>query len=275
MSRLPGISDLFRSRSQARRRKPKRRREAERFAGRMESLESRAMLAFSTLPAAGDMGGLPIILSSTASGPNELTIVLDDITKLDIGEIAATITTSDGQTGQYWNFSDITYAASNDTDGSVVNTVKLWTSYEADVLGYETAPAADSEFGLATSWFVASRFPAGGAPVVLSILNADSLTVTSGVIGGGASTIAGEFESPTLAPALNATTGANITLISGTSVTGTDLGGTADLEPIVAYTLTLQSQTAGVQLDTDVFTVDDLTINAAGTITLNGLLQST
>lgn len=278
MSRLPGISDLFRSRSQARRRKPKRRREAERFAGRMESLESRAMLAFTTLPASGDMGGLPIILSSDASGPNVLTIVLDDITKLDIGEIAATITTSDGQAGQYWNFSDINYAASNDTDGSVVNTVKLWTSYEADVLGYETAPADDSEVGLATSWFVASRFPAGGAPVVLSMLNADSLTVTSGVIGGGASTIAGEFESPTLAPALNAATGANITLISGTSVTGTDLGdlgGTTDLEPIVAYTLTLQSQTAGVTLDTDVFTVGDLTINAAGTITLNGLLQST
>jgi len=241
----------------------------------MESLEPRAMLAFSPLPAVGNMGGLPITLASDASGPNVLTIVLDDVTKSDIGAIAATITTSDGQSGQYWNFSGITYAASNDTDGLVVNTVKLWTSYEADVAGFETAPAADSEVGLATSWFVASRFPAGGAPVVLSMLNADRLTVTSGVIGGNASTIAGEFESPTLGDDLDATTGAQITLISGTGVTGTDLDGTADFEPIVAYTLTLQSQTAGVQLGTDVFTVGDLTINAAGTITLDGLLQST
>lgn len=284
MRRAPSLKNLFGSRQSARRvtarrqkarrhQQPRRRPSGLAFG---ESLEGRAMMAFAPLPAAGNMLGNPILLSSDATGPNELTVILDDVTNSALGFVTATITTNDGQTGQYFNFSGISYSASNDTDGSVRNAVKLWTSYEADLLGLETAPADDAEVGLSTTWIVDSHFGPGAAvPVSMVMLNADALTVTSGVIGGNASTIAGEFESPTLPPDLNDATGAQITLISGTGVTGDDIDGTTDLEPVVAYTLTLQSQTAGVTLGTDVFTVGDLTINAAGTITLNGLLEST
>ena len=200
MSRLPGIADLFRSRSKAQHCRPTRRRDASRFYGRLETLESRALLAFNPLPASGNFGGTPVSLSSDNVGPNDLSVILDDTT--NPGSITATITTNDAvpQTRQFFNFSDISYLASNDTDGSVVNSVKLWTSYEADLAGFENAPADDSEVGLATLWQVKSHFPAGAATTsLLKMENVDTLVVTSGVIGGGASTIAGEFESPTLA----------------------------------------------------------------------------
>ncbi len=232
------------------------------------------MLAFTALPAVGDMLGNPILLSSDATGPNELTVILDDTTNAALGFVTATITTSDGQTGQYYNFSGISYSASNDTDGSVRNSVKLWTSYEADLAGFETAPADDAAVGLSTTWVVDSHFGPGGAAVPMVMLNVDALTVTSGVIGGNSSTIAGEFESPTLPPDLNATTAASITLISGTGVTGANIDGTEAFEPIVAYTLSITSQTAGFQPGTDIFTVGDLTITTAQNVSINDLLQT-
>jgi hypothetical protein len=239
----------------------------------LETLESRALLAFNPLPASGNFGGTPVSLSSDNVGPNDLSVILDDTT--NPGFITATITTNDAvpQTRQYFNFSEISYLATNDTDGSVVNTVRLWTSYEADLAGYETAPADKSAVGLSTNWQVESRFPAGAATTsLLDMRNVDRLIVTSGVIGGGASTIAGEFESPTLTPA-DATKAAQITLNSGTRVTGANIGRTTALDPIVVYSLTITTQTGDVDLAADVFTVGDLSISAAKDATLSGLLQ--
>lgn len=243
-----------------------------------EPLEGKRLLAFSALPASGSLGGLPLVLSSdSAHSSHELTIILDDQTNSAAGFVTATITTFDGtttQTGQYFNFSDITYTASNDTTGLVSNKVSLWTSYEADLAGYETSPASDADVGLSTNWQINNHFStkfSPTSPVLVELFNADALTVTSGVLGGGSSTIAGEFESPTLSPNLNAATGASITLISGTSIA--DSAASAP-DPIVAYTLTLESQTGNVNLSADVFTVGDLSVKAAGSATVGDLFES-
>lgn len=247
-----------------------------------EALEGKRLLAFAPLPAppavlpGGDMSGAAISLSSDGSDSlHELTIILDDQT--NPGFVTATITTFDAttglQTGQFFNFSGISYKAFNDTNGSVTNNVSLWTSYEADLVGRETSPADDAAVGLSTNWQVNSQFPAGllpGTTVLVNLFNADSLTVNSGVLGGGTSTIAGEFESPTLPPDLDATTGANITLNSGT---GIDDGGLANPDPIAAYTLILRSQTGNVDLDADVFTTGALSMTASQDISLGGIVK--
>ena len=277
MARPHGMNSLFGSRwkkpAASRKRKP---RQQQRFAA-PESLERRAMLAFSPLAPAGDQLGNPITISTDGDNAmHELTIILDDV--ITPGTVTATITTSvDGvldQTAQYFNFSGIGFSGVNDRDGSVVNRVSIWTSYEANLLGREAAPSDDADVGLSTNWLVFNQFPAGisvGTTVLVDLFNADALTVTGGVRGGGDSTIAGEFESPTLPETIdsgNPDSYANIALLSGVGIADDASG-----DPIVASALTLKSQTNEILLTQDIFTRFDLSLEAAQDITLANLVE--
>jgi len=272
MSRLYGLGNVFGSRTKkppaARKRKDRR----PQAVAAPESLERRAMLAFSPLPGSGTQLGADILISSDGlNALHELSIILDDQTTT--GFVTATITTKvDGaadQVAQYFNFGGIFFSGVNDTDGSIVNRVSLWTSYNADLVGNEIAPSADAAVGLSTDWEVYNEFPAGISGV--NLVNADALTVTGGVLGGTDSTIQGEFESPTLPGLIDPTnpdTYANISLFSGVGI-----GDAASADPIVASALTLKAQTGGISLSQDVFTRFDLNLETAQDISLSGLVE--
>ncbi len=282
MSRPIGMNSLFGPRSNRPKKaalsRKRRNRHARQFAA-PESLERRAMLAFSTLPVPGLLGeaGNPIVITTDGTDAlHEISIILDDV--INPGFVTATITTKVNgladQVGQYFDFGDISFTAVNDRDGSVVNKVSLWTSYEVNLLGREVAPSGDADVGLSTNWLAFNQFPPGistGTTVIVDLLNADALTVTGGVLGGGDSTIAGEFESPTLPANMDPTkadTYANISLFSGVGIADDRLG-----DPIVATALTLKSQTGGINLSQDVFTRYDLSMEAAQDIELSGLVE--
>ena len=269
MTVFRGIQNLFGSRTVKRQPTRRRRSAVPQGLAACESLESRAMLAFTLFPVGGDMLGKPLNFSSDSVGSHTLTIILDDVTTP--GFVTATVTGTDPttgfNTGVYFNFSSISYAASNDTLGNVVNTVSLWTSYDADLTGQEASPGSTASTGLSTYWQV-------DCLAFVDLFNVDTLTVNSGVLGGGTSTITGEFESPTLVPTV--ATGSNITLVSGVGIVDAPVNKSGTIDPVVAYTLSLQSPTGlgGVALDGDIFTKGDFTITAANDITLGGWIQS-
>ena len=158
MSVFRGIQNLFGSRTVKRQPTRRRRSAVPQGLAACESLESRAMLAFAPFPVGGDMLGAPLSFSSDSLDPtHNLTIILDDVTTP--GFVTATVTGTDPTTGfnngVYFNFSSISYAASNDTLGDVVNTVSLWTSYDADLTGQEASPGPTASTGLSTYWQVA------------------------------------------------------------------------------------------------------------------------
>ena len=97
MSVFRGIQNLFGSRTV--KRQPTRRR---RFAvpqglAACESLESRAMLAFTAFPVSGPIAGVLSFSSNSADPTHDLTIILDDVTTP--GMVTATVTGSDGGGG--------------------------------------------------------------------------------------------------------------------------------------------------------------------------------
>ena len=101
--------------------------------------------------------------------------------------------------------------------------------------------------------------PSTLVPKFLEFFNADSLSVTAGTLGGdAASTIAGEFQSPTDLDILNAT-GAAITLVDSGIGLGIGLNVNAN-RAVQAYSLRLESRQGGIAIDANVTTVADLEI---------------
>ena len=165
MSRFEGIKNLFGSRTQ--KRQPSRRRRSAVPQGLVacESLESRAMLAFAPFQIAGLTAGVLSFSSNSADPTHDLTIILDDVTTP--GMVTATVT-GGVQSAVYWGpigTWNISYTASNDTLGDVVNTVSLWTSYDADLKGQEVSPSSIASTGLSTNWQVSKAFFAPTLPV--------------------------------------------------------------------------------------------------------------
>jgi parallel beta-helix repeat protein len=224
----------------------------------MEPLESRAMLAI-TLPPSGDMLAAPVGLATDAVvEANNLTIVYDDTSHP--GVVTATITATSPSTGSvsrvYWNFSQINFTGSMDTDGLIVNSVELQTPYQADVVGFGA-----SGFGVplsVTNWQVDASFaasPYSPGLAFLDLLNADALAVTCGGSGSASTTVAGEFQSPTdlLVPGA---TGSEISVVdSGLGLTDKSNIG------IEAYAISLKSTNGGVDIAADLEAVVDIVVS--------------
>ncbi|MFM1905083.1 MAG: hypothetical protein RLZZ440_2983, partial [Planctomycetota bacterium] len=133
------ISDLFSRRNKLKNRQRSRRQSRRDRQARpaMESLEKRAMLAFTALPVGGDQFGAPIVVSSDASDSSHvLRIDFDDVTAANLGSVVATITpTVNGVAGtpiSVYNFNSISYYAHADSDGSVDNKLFVGTPYETN-----------------------------------------------------------------------------------------------------------------------------------------------
>lgn len=226
-------------------------------AARFERLEGRSMLAI-VLPLGGDMSGASITLTADSiHESNNLTIVLNDTTNL--GFVTATVT-ADLLSETYFNFSSISFSGTPDTDGSIANNVSVTTPYQVDVVGFGAVGAGTP---LSTSnWEVDAIFTASPSSLdsqFLSFFNADSLSVTAGTLGGdAASTIAGEFQSPTDLDTPNAT-GAAITLVDSGIGLGIGLNVNAN-RAVQAYSLRLESRQGGIAIDANVTTVADLEI---------------
>ena len=218
-----------------------------------ESLEPRAMLAILGLPAAGDQSGNPITLIADTLDPvNTLDIVLDDTT--NPGSVTATIT-ANGTTVQVWNFDNlIEFTGTDDADDTIDNKVTFTTPYEADVWGFGVPGSLT-----VTNWSAYGRFASSTPPLAdvrVNLFNADSLDSLAGSLGGtSAATIAGEFQSPTDLTVAGRT-GAAISVTSNVGIT--DSGSQA----IAAYNLTLTSTNGKVDLDANIATRSDLTIEA-------------
>lgn len=240
------------------------RRKTKDQSGRFEPLEGRALLAITGLPAPGDQTGTDIVLAADSADPtNTLAISLSaDATN----GLVASIDIGDGSgPQQFWNFSGkITFTGTSDTNGSVVNNVTLTTPYQADI-----APGASGP----KDWQVTCDLADSPIPAVnldLQLFNADSLVAKAGFLGSKvASTITGEFQSPTASP--SAGQGAQVSLwdySQGISVTGS----------LSACDLVLNSQAGAITVDGNVRTVGDLTIFSLGdpvTIDSVGLLSET
>jgi hypothetical protein len=160
-----------------------------------ESLEGRALLAITGLPAAGDQLGTDIVLDADSSDPaNTLQISLSADA---VNGLVASIDIGDGSgPQQFWNFAGkITFTGTEDTTGLTVNTINLTTPYEAAVLSGPSGPK---------DWQVACDFassPITASNLDLQIYYADSLVTKAGFLGSTAqSTIGGEFQSPTASP---------------------------------------------------------------------------
>lgn len=225
------------------------------------------MLAITGLPAGGDQGGVAIqLFANNADTANQLDIVLDDTTTA--GFVTATITANGAAPVQVWNFADlIEFVGTTDTDGSIDNNVTLSTPYEADVWGFGVP-------GVLTvrNWNAFGRFtssPSGLPDIQLNLLNADSLKATAGVLGSTApATIAGEFQSPTDLT-VSGSIGAEISLSSSVGIA--DSGNQA----IGAYKLTLTSTNGKVDVDANIATRGDLTIESQNApLSLGGGVRS-
>jgi hypothetical protein len=224
-----------------------------------ERLEGRALLAITGLPGAGSQGGAPIVLSAdTVDAENTLTIVLDDTTTP--GFVTATI--DDGVSSvQVWDFGDsITFVGTTDTDGSVTNVVNFTTPYETALEGFGV-------FGgplTPTEWNAWGRFgvsPTPLADIQVTLLYADELFAEAGSLGGPASTIAGDFQSPT-APAVG---GSVVALTSAVGISDALNVG------IGAYELTLAASNGAVAIDASIATTSDLLVSAVNApLTLGG-----
>ncbi len=217
------------------------------------------MLAIMGLPTAGSQGGVPIVLSAdTVDAENTLTIKLDDTTTP--GFVTATI--GDGVSSvQVWDFGDsITFVGTTETDGSVTNVVNFTTPYETALEGFGV-------FGgplTPTEWNVWGRFgvsPTPLADVQVTLLYADELSAQAGSLGGPASTIAGDFQSPTAPP----DGGSVVTLTSAVGISDALNVG------ISAYELTLEASNGAVAIDASIATTSDLLVSAVNApLTLGG-----
>lgn len=228
------------------------------------------MLAI-VLPTAGDQAGNPISLfSDTADAENTLQISYDDTT--NPGFVTATITAAGdvtaSQTKVYWNFGSISFTGNADTDGAITNNVVLSTPYQANVVGFGSA---GSQLPLSqTNWQVDADFATipdtVPSPAFLDLINADSLDVKAGTLGASkASTIAGEFQSPTDL-SVAGRTGAIVSLADSTVGITDSLNGA-----VRTYGLTLNSTNGGIAFDADVATTANLTVKGnAGSLLLGG-----
>ena len=229
------------------------------------------MLAI-VLPDGGDQAGSLISLSSdTADAVNTLQISYDDTT--NPGFVTATITTTGdvtpAETKVYWNFGSISFTGNADTDGTITNNVVLSTPYQANVVGFGSTGGSQVPLSQ-TNWQVDADFTTIPgtipSPAFLDLFNADSLDVKAGTLGASAaSTIAGEFQSPTDLSAADRT-GAIISLADST-IGIKDSGNGA----VRTYELTLNSTNGGIAFDADVATTANLTFKGnAGSLSLGG-----
>ena len=248
---LPTVSEIFNRRRRAARRlsrAPRSRLRPPAF----ELLEGRRVLAITGLPAtAGDQLGGAIALGTDGAGPNLLTITLDEISQP--GFVAAIITanTPTGSvTRTFWNFNDsISFTGTNDTSGSIVNTVSVTSPLGGDL----TNGATKFDWKNVLDWT-----PSGLNDVTVSLKYADSLTLQSAAATGAAPiNLAGTFNSPTLAP--SAATGAAISVASNSPIKVLAAG-------VQTYNLSLASTAngaaAGIDLQGTVTTVNDVNLTS-------------
>ncbi|MEI7862825.1 MAG: hypothetical protein WCJ21_09345, partial [Planctomycetota bacterium] len=212
------------------------------------------MLAI-TLPLGGDQFGNPVLLASNGIiEQNILTIVLDDTSTA--GSVTATITATSLSTVTvtevYSNFASISFTGNADTDGSIVNNVNLQTPYQVALVGLGATGTGTPLSP--TNWQVDAFFtasPSAAPNAFLDLFNADSLNVNAATFNSnGASTIAGDFQSPT-----DGATGASISL-TDRSLGITDSGNVA----IQTYDLFLESTNGPLAIDANVSTVSDLEV---------------
>ena len=251
LAMLPTVSEIFNRRRRAARRlsrAPRSRLRPPAF----ELLEGRRVLAITGLPAtAGDQLGGAIALGTDGAGPNLLTITLDEISQP--GFVAAIITanTPTGSvTRTFWNFNDsISFTGTNDTSGSIVNTVSVTSPLGGDL----TNGATKFDWKNVLDWT-----PSGLNDVTVSLKYADSLTLQSAAATGAAPiNLAGTFNSPTLAP--SAATGAAISVASNSPIKVLAAG-------VQTYNLSLASTAngaaAGIDLQGTVTTVNDVNLTS-------------
>ena len=249
---LTTIKNIFDVRRPARRHSGRKQSARRRAEARFEALEGRRVLAITGLPAtAGNQLGTAIMLGTDGAGPNTLTITLDDTSQA--GVVAATITantTSGTVTRTYWNFNNsISFTGTADTNGSIVNTVSITSLFGGDL----TNGATNFDWNNVLDWT-----PRGLADITVSLKYADSLTLQSPVAGTVPApiTLAGTFNSPTLAPSA-ATPGAAITVASNSPIAVQAAG-------VKTYNLSLTSTAngvaAGIDLKGTVTTVNDVTL---------------
>jgi len=212
------------------------------------------MLAVTGLPSAGDQSGLPIdLLVDNTIELNSVAISLREDTKDGTPVVVAAISISGGAPVEYWNFNDlITFTGSADADGSIKNAVEVQHSFTADVVGFGAGTLSQ------TNWSVFADFFPASTPlntVEIRLFNVDELKVDAGRLGGTATTVAGEFSTPT--SNILDTPGATLQIVSASGLS------TFPGFPVSAYSLALESTNGPVLIDEDVVTTDRLQIKAA------------
>jgi hypothetical protein len=261
MSRLYGLGNVFGSRTKkppaARKRKDRR----PQAVAAPESLERRAMLAFTGMPVAdGSLLSAPIVLvANTADPANTLSITLDDTNSLNPGVVVATI--SDGTvTRNVWNFSGITFTGTFDTPGDILNTVSITSRYGFSLTA---DPGSSGNF---YAWQSVADFTPGALPnVQIDLENVDALSLAAPL---GPTSIVGTFETPTMIPA------APRGQIAITSNTGIEVG----VAGVEVYDLSLDNNHDGtasaISFLGAVTAKNDLTIRDSNTITVSQPLSA-